>query len=299
MGMNEPGWGSAPWTATPESSRLGGSPTADLEDSCVSSPAPKRRLDVRQATSVQTAGKRAAVRPRRRRRTLRPTPAMAGAFVLIVAGVGAGAVSSRTDRDALDASYQTISASYTGSAGESAASSDVDVSRDFDRDLLEKQTQAQADQLIKVQEETRGEVEAAAEELQANQWVLPVTGYRITARFGQSSSLWSNSHTGVDMAGPAGSTIVSVAAGTVKSAGYAGAFGNRTVVTLEDGTELWYAHQSRIVVKAGDKVSPGQTIGYTGSTGNVTGPHLHLEVRPGGGDPVDPIPALAEHNIDL
>ncbi|MFI5426380.1 M23 family metallopeptidase [Aeromicrobium sp. UC242_57] len=118
----------------------------------------------------------------------------------------------------------------------------------------------------------------------------------MTARFGQSSGLWSTTHTGLDFAGPAGTTIVSVAAGTVTSSGYEGAYGNRTIITLNDGTEIWYCHQSKIVANVGDVVAPGQVIGYTGSTGNVTGPHLHLEVRPGGGDPIDPYAALSSHD---
>ena len=92
------------------------------------------------------------------------------------------------------------------------------------------------------------------------------------------------------MSGPSGSTIVSVAAGTVKSTGYEGSYGNRTIITLLDGTEVWYCHQSRFAVSPGDKVDPGQVIGYTGSTGNTTGPHLHIEIHPGGGDAVDPDP---------
>lgn len=258
----------------------------------MSSSAPKRRLDVRQQTPRDTppGGRRAAVRPRRRRRSVRLTPAAAGAFVLVVAGIGAGAFSSQADRGALDSGYQTISASYTGSQ-------DVDVTPEIDKATLQRQTEQQASQKLKVDEELRDRAQNVADEYKSNQWVLPVAGYRLSARFGQASSLWSNTHTGLDFAGPSGSTIVSVAAGTVTSAGYAGAYGNRTIVTLEDGTEIWYCHQSRIAVNVGDKVGAGQTIGYTGSTGNVTGPHLHLEVRPAGGGPVNPETALREHGV--
>ena len=69
------------------------------------------------------------------------------------------------------------------------------------------------------------------------------------------------------------------------------------MVTLDDGTEIWYCHQNAFGVSVGDVVRPGEQIGYVGATGNVTGPHLHLEVRPGGGDPVDPYAALVHHGL--
>ncbi|MCX6407354.1 MAG: M23 family metallopeptidase [Propionibacteriales bacterium] len=257
----------------------------------MSSPAPKRRLDVRQQTPRDSVGgRRAAVRPRRRKTSLRFTPAAAGAVALVMAGIGAAALSPRADQGSLDSGYQTISASYTGAQG-------VDVTPEIDEATLARQTEQQASQKLKVDGELRDKAQNVADEYKSNQWVLPVTGYALTARFGQSSSLWARVHTGLDFAGPSGSTIVSVAAGTVTDTSYAGAYGNRTVVTLDDGTEIWYCHQSRIVATPGERVRAGQTIGYTGSTGNVTGPHLHLEVRPGGGEPIDPEIALREHGV--
>jgi murein DD-endopeptidase MepM/ murein hydrolase activator NlpD len=84
----------------------------------------------------------------------------------------------------------------------------------------------------------------------------------------------------------------------VKEVGYEGSYGNRIIVTLQDGTEVWYCHLSRFATSPGEKVDPGQTIGYTGSTGNTTGPHLHIEIHPGGGDPVDPIPVMQQHGVN-
>ena len=124
--------------------------------------------------------------------------------------------------------------------------------------------------------------------LQANQWVLPLESYDITATFGASSSLWSASHTGLDFAAPEGTGIRAVSAGTVSESGYSGAYGNRTVIRTDDGTEFWYCHQSSVSVATGEQVEAGQEIGAVGSTGNVTGSHLHLEIRPFGGAPVDP-----------
>lgn len=120
--------------------------------------------------------------------------------------------------------------------------------------------------------------------------VLPVRVYRLTGRFGDRSSLWASSvHTGLDFAAPSGTPIRSVGAGRVISTGYDGSYGDKTVVRLDDGTELWFCHQSAVYVEVGRHVRVGQVVGAIGSTGNATGPHLHLEVRPGGGEPVDPL----------
>ncbi len=262
----------------------------------MSSSAPKRRLDVRQQTPQRSNGRRAATR---RRKSFRPTPAMAGAFALVVAGIGSSVASSHTDRDVLSANYQTISANYTGAAGDAGAGVTVDVSRDFNRELLEKQAKQQVAQRAIALQNLQAKTQKRADQLKKNQWVLPVTGYRLSARFGARSSLWSSGmHTGLDMSGPSGSTIVSVAAGEVTATGYEGSYGNRIIVTLQDGTEVWYCHLSRIATTPGAKVDPGQTIGYTGSTGNTTGPHLHIEIHPGGGDPVDPIPVMQQHGVN-
>jgi murein DD-endopeptidase MepM/ murein hydrolase activator NlpD len=95
--------------------------------------------------------------------------------------------------------------------------------------------------------------------------------------------MWSSGyHTGLDFAAPTGTLIKAIHSGTITEAGWAGSYGYRTILTLDDGTELWFCHQSSINVKVGQKVSTGEVIGRVGATGNVTGPHLHLEVHPGG-----------------
>jgi murein DD-endopeptidase MepM/ murein hydrolase activator NlpD len=128
-------------------------------------------------------------------------------------------------------------------------------------------------------------------------WALPVVGYHLTAGFGECSALWSGCHTGLDFAAATGTPIRAVAAGTITEVGWAGAYGNRTIETLEDGTEVWYCHQDSVIVGRDSHVAVGQEIGHIGSTGNVTGPHLHLEVRPGGDDPVDPYAFLASKGV--
>jgi murein DD-endopeptidase MepM/ murein hydrolase activator NlpD len=143
------------------------------------------------------------------------------------------------------------------------------------------------------------QAEQQAAKLRLNQWQLPIPAgvYHLTGRFGDVSGLWATVHTGLDFAAPTGTPIHAVANGVVTSVGYDGSYGNKTVVTLDDGTELWYCHQNAFDTSVGDEVRAGDVIGYVGSTGNTTGPHLHLEVRPGAGDPVDPFEALVVHGL--
>ncbi|NED71394.1 M23 family metallopeptidase [Streptomyces sp. SID9944] len=135
----------------------------------------------------------------------------------------------------------------------------------------------------KAEEEAKRKAEEARLAELAKQYTLPTSSYTITSTFGQAGSMWSSGyHTGLDFAAPTGTLIKAVHSGTVTEAGWAGAYGYRTILTLDDGTELWFCHQSSISVSAGQKVSTGEVIGRVGATGNVTGPHLHLEVHPGG-----------------
>ena len=135
----------------------------------------------------------------------------------------------------------------------------------------------------------------------AKSFTLPVASYTITGTFGQPGSMWSSGyHTGLDFAAPTGTPLKAIHSGTVKEAGWAGAYGYRTVLELPDGTELWYCHQSSLNVSAGQKVTSGDVIGRVGATGNVTGPHLHLEVHPGGqATGVDPAPWLQSMGLTV
>jgi murein DD-endopeptidase MepM/ murein hydrolase activator NlpD len=94
-------------------------------------------------------------------------------------------------------------------------------------------------------------------------------------------------HTGLDFGAPAGSPIYAAESGVVVSAAPRGGYGNATVIDHGGGVATLYAHQSRFGVSAGQRVQRGQVIGYVGSTGYSTGPHLHFEVRVNG-SPVDP-----------
>ena len=108
--------------------------------------------------------------------------------------------------------------------------------------------------------------------------IRPVSG-TITSRFGASSSMRKSSHTGLDIATSTGTPIAAAAAGTVTFSGYKGSYGNMIVISHGNGVQTYYGHCSKLYVSAGTTVSQGQTIAAVGSTGNSTGPHLHLEVR--------------------
>jgi len=119
--------------------------------------------------------------------------------------------------------------------------------------------------------------------------VLPLASYRLSAGFGLTGPLWEAEHGGQDFGASVGDTIVAVAAGEVTEVAWSGAYGLRTIVTLPDGAEVWYCHQSDVSVVTGQHVEVADPIGTVGSTGNSTAPHLHLEVRPDGGSPIDPM----------
>lgn len=115
---------------------------------------------------------------------------------------------------------------------------------------------------------------------------IPVSG-TISSRFGTRSSSRSTIHTGLDIASPSGTGIRAITAGTVTYAGYKGSYGNLIIINHGNGVESYYAHCSAIYVSAGQSVDSSTTIGAVGSTGNSTGPHLHLEIRIDG-TPVNP-----------
>ncbi|PJM93514.1 M23 family metallopeptidase [Streptomyces sp. CB01373] len=148
------------------------------------------------------------------------------------------------------------------------------------------------------EEAARKAEEARLAEL-AKQYTLPTSSYTLTSTFGQAGSMWSSGyHTGLDFAAPTGTLLKAIHTGTVTEAGWAGAYGYRTILTLDDGTELWYCHQSSISVSVGQQVSTGDVIGRVGATGNVTGPHLHLEVHPGGQSTgIDPTAWLRDRGL--
>lgn len=109
-------------------------------------------------------------------------------------------------------------------------------------------------------------------------FIWPVFG-RLSSPFGPR---WGRFHNGQDIAAPTGTPIKAAKPGVVIKAGDGGGYGNLTIIDDGGGFATAYAHQSRIAVGEGAQVQQGQVIGYVGSTGNSTGPHLHFEVRANG-----------------
>lgn len=112
------------------------------------------------------------------------------------------------------------------------------------------------------------------------QW--PISG-RITSYFGGRYIFGSYSyHSGLDISTSYGAAIRAADGGTVTYAGYKGSYGNLVIITHDNGTQTYYAHNSSLLVSVGDKVYKGQQIAKAGSTGRSTGVHCHFEVRVNG-----------------
>jgi murein DD-endopeptidase MepM/ murein hydrolase activator NlpD len=110
---------------------------------------------------------------------------------------------------------------------------------------------------------------------------MPVNG-RLSSGFGERFHPilgYRRMHDGVDLAAPYGTPIVAAADGRVVTAGWHGGYGNEVAIAHSGGVETIYGHMSRIAAAAGAYVRRGQVIGYVGSTGLSTGPHLHYEVH--------------------
>ena len=111
--------------------------------------------------------------------------------------------------------------------------------------------------------------------------IRPVSG-TITSRFGVRSNIRSSSHTGLDIAAPTGTPVKAAASGTVTFSGWKGSYGNMLVISHGNGVQTYYGHCSKLYAKNGQTVSQGDVVASVGSTGNSTGPHLHLEIRVNG-----------------
>jgi murein DD-endopeptidase MepM/ murein hydrolase activator NlpD len=271
---------------------------------------PTERLPMLRAEPPSTGGKRRAVKHAGGRgplfKRLPSAPVLLGIAALAVSIGGAVTVNDAAPASGSGNSGFTHAASALGgSSGQGTVSARKDtVTRDSQRDAqadaADQELQAAAEGLAQQRDaelkQLAGQAEKQSKLLAKDIWEYPLEPVVLTARFGQYG-LWSSYHTGLDFNGNTGDQIHAIANGEVISASYDGSYGNKTVVRLDDGTELWYCHQSAFLVSVGDTVTRGEVIGLVGATGHVTGSHLHVEVHPGGGDPVDPYTAMQQHGL--
>lgn len=152
-------------------------------------------------------------------------------------------------------------------------------------DRLESEANALGDKIRKMQAARHGGVSGSI-----STWPLPGF-YEISDPFGWRTHPVTHKqsmHTGTDIVAPSGTEIHAAGAGVVLVAGWNSAYGNMTIIDNGNGVSTLYGHQSALKVTEGQAVQADQVIGYVGSTGLSTGPHLHFEVRIGG-NPTDPL----------
>jgi murein DD-endopeptidase MepM/ murein hydrolase activator NlpD len=127
-------------------------------------------------------------------------------------------------------------------------------------------------------------------------WVRP-SGAGVVSGYGMR---WGRMHKGIDFGAHYGSPIRAIGDGVVVGAGYLGdegGYGQITIIRHPGGLYSAYAHQSRMAVHAGEHVKAGEVIGYVGSTGHSTGPHLHFEIRHSAhGGQINPLKWLRAHH---
>ena len=210
-----------------------------------------------------------------------------------------------TTRAELESNKQELEASRdTLTAIQEELTDRRDDSDEILRQLAERQEEFQAllDESEAAQDELMREIAQKEKDLKAAQndeylaklaaqgnsppsnatWITPVSGATLTSPFGKRVHPvlgYERMHNGIDLACPAGTPIYATRAGTVTTASYqAGGAGYYVSINHLDGFSSIYMHMTRYVVSKGQQVSAGQLIGYVGSTGISTGPHLHFGI---------------------
>ncbi|MFD4629916.1 peptidoglycan DD-metalloendopeptidase family protein [Streptomyces sp. NPDC058284] len=228
------------------------------------------------------------------------TVAVPSACVMGVAGVAAASVGNFGGDETKDT---TASAPDPTSVQPSAANNKLDtqlanLSADAG-DFADRASRTQERIDLKAQKvaaQKKAAAEAARKERLRPKFVLPVKQHGLSAYYGQAGVNWMSAHSGIDFPVSYGTEVLAATDGTV-STKWNSAYGNMAIVTAKDGTETWYCHLSTHKISSGP-VKAGEPIAFSGNSGNSTGPHLHFEVRPGGGSAIDPLPWLRSHGLD-
>ncbi|GLF97654.1 M23 family metallopeptidase [Streptomyces yaizuensis] len=261
-----------------------------------------------EATAPRTA-RRSGGGSRGRRRTPAKrsallTVAVPSACVMGVAGIAAASVTNLAGDDTKKTDTKVTAIDQAALAAKSAvANNKMDTqlaalsagARDFgDR---ASRTQERID--LKARQEAdrkKREDEAKRREALRPKFAVPVESRGLSTYYGESGVNWMALHTGIDFPVPYGTNVFAATDGTVRTQ-YNSAYGNMIILTAPDGTETWYCHLSSAKIRSGP-VKAGDVIGYAGNSGNSTGPHLHFEVRPGGGSTIDPLAWLQSKGLD-
>ncbi|MBC9718393.1 M23 family metallopeptidase [Streptomyces sp. TRM66268-LWL] len=183
-----------------------------------------------------------------------------------------------------------------------AAAQQAEAERAAAEQKAEAEAKRKAEAKAKAEREAKERAAREAERKRLNSFTTPIAGSYVSTGYKAGGAVWSSgSHTGVDFHAASGTSVHAVGMGTVVEAGWGGAYGNNIVIKMNDGTYTQYGHLSSIAVTVGQQVTPGQQIGLSGATGNVTGPHLHFEARtsPDYGSDIDPVSYLRAHGVSI
>ncbi|MET9996912.1 peptidoglycan DD-metalloendopeptidase family protein [Streptomyces microflavus] len=254
-------------------------------------------------TVVRTPAPRSRARRRSpAKRSALLTVAVPSACVMSVAGIAAASVSGISDEDKPEKTTSLAVAdpsTVKPIAANNKLDSQLEQLSEGSDDFRERASRTQERIDLKqrqADEKKKREEEAARREALRPKFVLPVKQHGLSAYYGQAGVNWMSVHTGIDFPVGYGAPVMAATDGTVRTQ-YNSAYGNMAIVTMADGTETWYCHLSSTKIRSGP-VKAGDVIAYAGSSGNSTGPHLHFEVRPGGGASVDPLAWLRSHGVD-
>ncbi|MDQ1049157.1 M23 family metallopeptidase [Streptomyces sp. V4I2] len=183
-------------------------------------------------------------------------------------------------------------------AAQKQAAEEAEAQRKAAEEAARKKAAAEAKEAREIKERAARE----AERKRLNSYVAPISGSYISTGYKTGGAVWSSgSHTGVDFHAASGTSVQAVGSGTVVEAGWGGSYGNNIVIKMNDGTYTQYGHLSSIGVSVGQTVTPGQQIGLSGATGNVTGAHLHFEARTTAeyGSDINPVAYLRSHGVNV
>lgn len=231
------------------------------------------------------------------------TVAVPSACVMGVAGVAAASVGGLTGADKPAEEKTTMAAPDPSSVKPVEANNKLDTqlaalsadAGDFADRASRTQERIDLKQRQEEEKKKRAE-EAAAKEAARPKFAVPVAQHGLSASFGQAGGMWMSVHTGIDFPVGYGTPVMAATDGTMRTQ-WNSAYGNMAILTSPDGTETWYCHLSSTKIRSG-QVKAGDVIAYSGNSGNSTGPHLHFEVRPGGGSAIDPAAWLRSHGLN-